>query len=229
MTVFEGDGLFQESECGNLTTPAANETVRGEVVVPIISVIENGSESDNEVVTLTYAPAPYGLILMGGDRYLCARWNTSVNCGGGGWTTKDCTLHVTQSGQYQCRCLHQGTYTLLDVRTVTVTVIIVGSEIFVIQLLSKFDKVFVVFFAYNIILSSPSLFIVPSILLSFHTSPLPLFSPTDPTRKHPSFRQPSSHLAHYLLCPFYFQHPLLPHNHHNHLLHQVCHTTLLSK
>lgn len=117
MTAYEGDDLFREVQCPGLTIPAANVTVNGEVVTPIISVLTEGTapgnRSDNEVVTITYSRAPYGL--MEGDKYICARWNSSVNCGGGGWTVKDCSLIRTPSGNYQCQCLHQGTFTLLDV------------------------------------------------------------------------------------------------------------------
>ena len=118
VTVYEGDGLFVDTQCPNLTTPMLNTTVRGEVITPIISVVNEGtapgSEADeDEEVIITYSRAPYGL--TEGGRYVCARWNSSVNCGGGGWTVRDCSLTTTPSGSYQCRCLHQGTFTLLDV------------------------------------------------------------------------------------------------------------------
>ncbi len=116
-----------DSGCFNRTVPttittittsnSSNDTVSGQVVTPIISVtaegVTPGSEEDSEEVTITYSHVPYRL--MAGDRYVCARWNTSVNCGGGGWTTKDCSLVITSEGNYQCKCLHQGTFTLLDV------------------------------------------------------------------------------------------------------------------
>lgn len=113
MTVYDGNGLFIEAGCFNTTAPAINGTVRGKVITPIISVINEDTASTNEQVTITYSRAPYGLVE--GDRYVCARWNASVNCGGGGWTIKDCSLVTTPSGNFQCRCLHQGTFTLLDV------------------------------------------------------------------------------------------------------------------
>ena len=113
VTVYGDDGLFGGSQCFDLTTlQSTNETVRGEVVTPIISVSEDVATNDDEV-TITYSQLPPAL--SGGDRYVCARWNSSVNCGGGGWTVKDCSLVMTPAGSYQCKCLHQGTFTLLDV------------------------------------------------------------------------------------------------------------------
>ena len=117
VTVYEGDDLFTGSQCPALATPSpSNTTVRGEVVTPIITVTTEDPESEGEgeeEVIITYSRAPYGL--TEGERYVCARWNSSVNCGGGGWTIEDCSLAVTPSGSYQCKCLHQGTFTLLDV------------------------------------------------------------------------------------------------------------------
>lgn len=123
MTAYDGDGLFRESQCTNLTDTMAtsNETVRGEVVTPVISVINEDTMPDDEVVTLTYSPRPYGL--TEGDEYICARWNTSVNCGGGGWTTKDCMLIITLAGDFQCKCLHQGTFAILDVSCLSILVV----------------------------------------------------------------------------------------------------------
>ncbi len=113
--MYEDDDLFQTADCGNSTT-SSNVTVRGTVLTPIISIVTgNQTGSDDEMVTITYSRAPYRLLARGEERYVCARWNTYVNCGGGGWTTKDCTLQRTDSGAYQCSCLHQGVYTLLDV------------------------------------------------------------------------------------------------------------------
>ena len=35
--------------------------------------------------------------------------------GGGIWTMSGCALVTSSTGQLQCRCLHQGTYAVLDV------------------------------------------------------------------------------------------------------------------
>lgn len=110
VTVYGDDGLFGGSQCFNLTT--LQTVVRGEVVTPIITVSEDVAA--NEGVTITYSPTPPAL--TGGDRYVCARWNSSVNCGGGGWTVK---LVTTPAGSYQCKCLHQGTFTQLDVSRIS--------------------------------------------------------------------------------------------------------------
>lgn len=100
--MYGDDGLFGGSQCFNLTMlEAINETVRGEVVTPIISVSEDVAASEEEEVTITYSQLPPSA-QSGGDRYVCARWNSSVNCGGGGWTVKDCSLVMTPAGSYQC-------------------------------------------------------------------------------------------------------------------------------
>ena len=109
--MYVGTELFNKTQCTNLTTSTGNEIVRGEVVTPIISIVEDDT-SENEVI-LTYSRASYGSTV--GDMYICAYWNSSINCGGGGWTTKNCNLTITPSGDYQCRCLHQGIFTLLNV------------------------------------------------------------------------------------------------------------------
>jgi hypothetical protein len=120
VTVYNNNDLFTDNQCFDPVTlmPINDTAVRGEVVTPIISITEEnttrGTEQDSEVVTITYERAPH----HEGEAYVCARWNSSVNCGGGGWTVKDCSLDRTPSGGFKCRCLHQGTYTLLDVSRV---------------------------------------------------------------------------------------------------------------
>ncbi len=41
----------------------------------------------------------------------------NVMCVGGGgvWSDKDCGLVTSSTGQLQCRCLHSGTYAVIDV------------------------------------------------------------------------------------------------------------------
>ena len=41
--------------------------------------------------------------------------------GGGGWETADCALVTSSTGALQCRCLNQGTYTVIDVPDVPVS------------------------------------------------------------------------------------------------------------
>ncbi len=41
----------------------------------------------------------------------------SLPSGGGGvWSSVNCALVTSSTGQLQCRCLHAGTYAVLDVR-----------------------------------------------------------------------------------------------------------------
>lgn len=114
--MYPDDDLFISSTCFDpVTLLPINDTVQGDVATPIVSVTDasgrNESESESEVVTITYRRAR----LMEGDRYVCARWNASANCGGGGWHVQGCSLRTLPEGKYQCVCLHQGTFVLLDV------------------------------------------------------------------------------------------------------------------
>ena len=54
-----------------------------------------------------------------GDEVVCVRWNTSLNCGSGGWQSGGCRLVADSSrstGDLTCVCTDSGTFGILDVR-----------------------------------------------------------------------------------------------------------------
>ena len=51
-----------------------------------------------------------------GGEVVCVRWNSSLNCGSGGWQSTGCRLSDHTSGsQLTCVCTDSGTFSVLDV------------------------------------------------------------------------------------------------------------------
>lgn len=72
VTAYNGDELFVQSNCSY----ASNDSVRGDITTPIISVVNQGASSnDSEVVTITYNE-------LSSDKteLVCVRWNSDLNC-----------------------------------------------------------------------------------------------------------------------------------------------------
>ena len=50
------------------------------------------------------------------DDVTCVRWNSSFNCGRGGWQAEGCQLMKgTANFEIICVCMNKGTFGLLDV------------------------------------------------------------------------------------------------------------------
>lgn len=72
VTVYNRDELFMDSNCSNVS----NSSVRGIVIGPIISVINQGdAPGNNEIVTIQYNQ-------FNNDRteLVCVRWSTDQQC-----------------------------------------------------------------------------------------------------------------------------------------------------
>ena len=72
VTVYNGDELFMDSNCSNVS----NSSVGGIVIGPIISVINQGdAPGNNKIVTIQYNQ-------LNNDRteLVCVRWNTDQQC-----------------------------------------------------------------------------------------------------------------------------------------------------
>ena len=68
VTVYNQDDIFDQSNCSNTSDVM--------VVAPIISVVSEGGNTDNETVILSYRR----VTSFTGVTYVCARWSSSEDC-----------------------------------------------------------------------------------------------------------------------------------------------------